>query len=292
MEWKIEYWKRDGFSFGISASPKRDSALFLPGSHLFYPRLLSEAKILEKYQVIVMDHRGFAHLQRTKDSVEDYELSWVISDFTEYIAHSIPNEVPIHLFGHSGHGYMALLLAHAQPKRFSSLSLVGTGPNHGAPLFAREPYFEQLATKERKERNLANQLRFEADCKESPEHFFIHYCRKEEALAFFDWKTDSSHFWSGIKTNRLAFDHLFGKEFANIDSKALLSELQIPAALFLGRYDFQVAPHFTWDPVCIQNPRLKKFVFEKSAHYPFWEEPEEFWMRYENWLERESLLSL
>ncbi len=44
----------------------------------------------------------------------------------------------------------------------------------------------------------------------------------------------------------------------------------------MGKYDFQVAPYFTWDPILKDFPKVQFWLFEKSAHLPFFEEPERF----------------
>lgn len=86
----------------------------------------------------------------------------------------------------------------------------------------------------------------------------------------------SFDFWEGVHTNKLAFDHLFGREFVEIEVSHYLSEIHIPITILMGKYDFQVAPDFTWDPILKDFQKVQFWLFEKSAHLPFFEEPERF----------------
>ena len=67
------------------------------------------------------------------------------------------------------------------------------------------------------------------------------------------------------------FDHVWGKVFREMDFTKGLEDFSIPTLVALGRYDY-------WNPPYLWEKTRKKFkdltirVFEKSGHYPYFEE--------------------
>lgn len=276
MRWKEEWIHRDGFQFQVVDSQGSGPTIFWLGSARYYSRVLPKL-LTERYRIVICDHRGFA--LRTKEGLEtkeEYSLETVLQDFQVLLRETLGATETVHLVGHSGHGYMAIALASSLPHRFRTLSCIGTGPNHGKPLQEREAYLKRMGSWERIRKQEENQIRFQEDITADPKNFFVHYCRKEEALSFYDWNTDSKPFWDGVKTNTLAFDHLFGEVFVDWDMNQWLDKTTIPIRLFLGKEDFQVAPYYTWDAYLSERPNLQRIVFERCGHLPFYERAETF----------------
>ncbi|WP_167482843.1 alpha/beta fold hydrolase [Leptospira jelokensis] len=277
MEWRYKTIEREGFSFLIAENNTEGPNLFWLGSALYYPRVIPEA-LSKKFKITIVDQRGFAkRLGTDVEKESSYDLDLLLSDFSFFQKQlEIP---PCLVLGHSGHGYMALAYAKKYPELVKQLLLVATGPSHGAPLQERESYFETMASVERKEKHQRLQYKFQRQIQREPEgleDFFNLYCVSQDALGFYNLSIDSTLLWEGVKTNKLAFDHLFGKLFVEIKVEDYLSAIKCPITIVLGKYDFQVAPHYTWDPILQSFPGVKKFVIEECGHLPFYERPKEF----------------
>jgi proline iminopeptidase len=71
-------------------------------------------------------------------------------------------------------------------------------------------------------------------------------------------------------------DYMWGRVFRDIDITRNIDNLDSPILVALGRYDYLVAPPFTWEPYRRKIPNMTIRVFEKSGHTPQYEEPEAF----------------
>jgi proline iminopeptidase len=127
--------------------------------------------------------------------------------------------------------------------------------------------------------------------KSSPENFFLHFCLSQEAKAWYDLSFDSSQLWNCVKANNKAFDYLFGEVFRDIDIAKGLSELNIPVFLGLGKFDFQVAPFYSWNAYKKNFRNLTMRLFEKSAHNPQLEEAELFDNEIIDWFKKNDSIN-
>lgn len=274
MEWIHQTIEREGFTLQVAINNTEGPPLFWIGSALYYPRVIPK-EITEKYQITVVDHRGFAkRTSSIKETKEDYTLEKLLEDFS-----FIQTELKIPtcpVIGHSGHGYMALAYAAKYPDQVTNLVMVSTGPSHGSPMLEAEVYFQKHASDLRKEAHLENLIQFQKNIEESPSDFFIHYCVSLEAKGFYQVPFPSRKFWEGIHTNKLAFDYLFGEVFRDIDVSEFFQKLSIPIWICMGKEDYQVAPYYTWDQILREFPEIKMTVLENSSHLPFLERPKEF----------------
>ncbi|WP_210415187.1 alpha/beta fold hydrolase [Leptospira biflexa] len=277
MEWKYKTIEKDGFSFLVATNESNGPHLFWLGSAVYYPRVIPDT-LAEAFKITIVDHRGFAkRLDEAEETESLYHFDSVLSDFSSFQNQlQIP---PCPVIGHSGHGYMALAYAKQFPTQVTEVMMVATGPNHGAPLQERETYFERLANFDRKEKHKRLQTNFQSLIQSHPEglqDFFNLYCVSQDALGFYDLSVDSTRFWEGVKTNKLAFDHLFGKLFVEINVEDYLTTIHLPIKLILGKYDFQVAPYYTWDKIIDRFPKVKRTVIDFCGHLPFFENPKRF----------------
>lgn len=58
----------------------------------------------------------------------------------------------------------------------------------------------------------------------------------------------------------------------------------LPLLLVYGRFEFLVAPVYSWDPVRPKFKNLTIRIFEKSVHSPQYEQPDLFDPELLNWL--------
>lgn len=283
MSWTYQTIEREGFALQVARNQTDGPPLLWIGSALYYPRVIP-LEIAERYQITVVDQRGFA--KRTipdLESREDYALNKLLEDFA-FLQRELKIP-PCPVIGHSGHGYMALAYAACYPELVSKLCMISTGPSHGSHLLEAEVYFQKDASDLRKATHLANQIQFQKNIETSPEDFFIHFCVSQEAKGFYQIPFPSREFWNGIHTNKLAFDYLFGEVFRDIDVSEYLKKVSVPIWICMGKEDFQVAPHYTWGSILKEFPKIKYTVLEDSSHLPFLERPDIFLTQFQNWLE-------
>lgn len=77
-----------------------------------------------------------------------------------------------------------------------------------------------------------------------------------------------------------ALDYLWGTAFADFDTGKFINQFERPILLLLSDYDFLVAPTELWEPIIAnQLESIRIYKFEKSAHNPMLEQPEEYAQR-------------
>ena len=70
-------------------------------------------------------------------------------------------------------------------------------------------------------------------------------------------------------------NHFFGVLLEDYDLRPRLSELTTPLFLAQGRYDY-ATPYHLWEDVREGIPDLSYHLFERSGHFPMFEEQEAF----------------
>ncbi len=71
-------------------------------------------------------------------------------------------------------------------------------------------------------------------------------------------------------------DRYWGEIFRDIDITDNLKNFDIPVLLCLGKFDYLVAPFYSWHKIRDKFKNLKIRFFEKSGHTPQLEEAELF----------------
>ncbi|TGL56664.1 alpha/beta hydrolase [Leptospira ognonensis] len=254
------------------------------GSAIYYPRVFSE-NFKSHFKTLFLDHRGFA--ETTNDfQKSDFELHKILSDIE--IARNHFGFGKVTMIGHSAHGYMALEYAKKFPESVSGVVIIGTGPSHGSHMAYALQDWEELSCPLRKEKWKADQQRFLPKIENDPGRAFVFYCLSAESKSWYDLSYESEPLWDGITANPLGIDYLYGEVFRDLKIEEGLESLHLPVYLALGRFDYLVAPFYTWNPYrhLFQNLHIR--VFERSAHNPQKEESESFDAELLQWLEREK----
>lgn len=264
----------DGYELGYSVESEGPTVLVL-GSATFYPRLFS-ASLREKLKLIFIDHRGFVKSPAQKQPThEEYSLERIVNDI-ERIREELGLEKLI-VIGHSGHAFMAVEYAIRHPHRVEKLILLNTAPtNSEARQQQSIAYFEQFADDARKHRFSEDIVKLGPDLEKEPERRFAHVCIRMGAHSFYDYTMDAAPLWEGVYTNMPILDHLWGEAFGALDLMERLSHVHASVVLGLGAYDYLVGPTGLWDALEERHPHVRKTVFQRSGHYPMWEEPEQF----------------
>ena len=102
-----------------------------------------------------------------------------------------------------------------------------------------------------------------------PGQQFIRTYLRNGPRTWYDPRFDASPLWEGAEAND---DHVRAQPFRDIDITEGLETLDRLVFLAMGRYDFLVAPASTWDPVRPKFRDLTVRVFERSGHWPHYEE--------------------
>jgi proline iminopeptidase len=96
------------------------------------------------------------------------------------------------------------------------------------------------------------------------------YFVRNGAHYWYDPSYDSSWMLEGIAPNMNFMPHVFGL-FRDYDVGKRTPRVTRPVFLALGRYDYLV-PYRAWDGRKDSFPNLSYNLFEKSGHYPMFEE--------------------
>jgi proline iminopeptidase len=260
------------FDLGYTIEGQGKPALVI-GSSIYYPRVFS-ANLRQALMLVFVDHRGFVRPSE-EVAASEYELDILLDDIERVRQHLGLGEIII--IGHSGHGYMALEYAKKYPQHVSHVVVICTAPNHGVALWeVKERHWEEAVCPERRAKLESDLVLLPAEVAASPETRFVSYCVRMGARSWYDFTFDGAPLWEGVHVNMAMFDRVFGEIFRDIDITKGLDALNIPVLLVLGRFDYLVAPYWTWEPYRGSFRDLTVRVFDRSSHMPPMEESELF----------------
>lgn len=272
--------RRGNFELGYTMEGSGRPALVI-GSSLYYPRTFSE-QLREELKLIFVDHRGFAPHQGLI-SQSDYELDVILEDVEALRQHLGVEQVVI--VGHSGHGYMALVYAKKYPHNVSHVALIATAPSHSQQLAEiTEQHFQEAVCPQRKAKLEKDLHSLGGELAAAPDKRFITFCIRLGARSWYDFMFDAAPLWQDVHVNMEIIDYLWGEVFRDIDITAGLEKLNVPVFLALGRFDYLVAPYFTWQPYRSQFQDLTVRVFDQSSHTPQMEQADLFDSELLDWL--------
>lgn len=249
----------------------------------YYSRVFSES-LRSHLRFVFVDHRGSAESPGPVDRAE-FELGRLADD-VELVRQHL-GLGPVIVIGHSGHSYMALEYAKKYPASVSHVVMIGISPDLSAvSAEARDEYWEELASPERKSALQKNELKMpdEKLSELPPGEAWIKTYVRNGPRAWFDPQFDSTPLWEGVKVNMDMFNYVWGELFRDIDVTEGLESLQRPVFLALGRYDFLIAPPSSWDPIRDSFQDVTIRVFENSGHTPQYEVPELFDQELLEWI--------
>ena len=266
----MNYINRDGYKISfLQVGDKSKKPIIIIGSVVYYSRLF-ENEIYKNLNLIFIDHRGFLKPEKKNQ----YSLDEIVEDIEAIrIFHGFDS---FYLFGHSGHGFMAMAYAKTYASNVEGLILSNLAPTNTEKRQQQSmQFFEKNASIERKEFFENEMAKLPLDIEIDPENFFTHLNIRMQAQSFYEFKFDGSYLWDNVYNNLEALDYLWGVAFAEFDTTSFIKNFDKPILLLLSDYDFLVAPTNLWDPV-IKKTKVELHKFERSGHNPMLEEAYEY----------------
>jgi len=256
------------------------SVVVIIGSILYYQRLFS-LNLRNHFQLVFIDHRGFVKGPEIDPMVVTMDV------LLEDIA-SVCKALELKKFvilGHSGHGYMALEFAKKYHEYVTKVILISMGPSQNSlSRQAAEEYLQQSACPDRKAVLEKNLIKLSDELQRSPDKRFITFCLRLGAKSWYDFHFDASYLWKDVYVNMPIIDRIWGQVFAEIDITKKLNQFKTPVLLILGKFDYLVAPFYSWYAIKSKFKNITIRLFEKSSHAPQLEEPDLFDQEMIDWI--------
>ena len=250
------------------------------GSAIYLPRAFSE-NLRKHLRLVFLDHRGYAPSPGPMDATA-FAPDKMLDDIER--ARQELRLGHIAVIGHSIHSVMALEYAKKYPENVSHVVMIGSPSLKAVNVQARDQYWQEFASPERKavmEENL-RRLPDEQLAQLRPGQQFLRRYIRDGPRTWYDPRFDASALWEGVEVND---DSRQAPSFFDIDFTQGLDTFDRPVFLALGRYDFLVAPPSTWDPIRPKFRDLTFKVFERSGHWPHYEEAALFDAELLRWIE-------
>jgi len=249
------------------------------GSSVCYPRVFSPG-LREHMQLIFADLRHFAD-PRQFDSADPAFRADRISldtcaDDVERVRQALELGGVV-VMGHSMHGPFALEYARRYPEHVRGVVVTGAAPcgsQEGSAEIGR--LWEADASEERKEilaRRLA-ELTPEVRATLAAEEILVREYVALGSMRFYDPTYDCSWLWEDVVPDLPVFERLEDL-LETYDLAQGPTEISVPVLIAAGRYDYG-APYTLWEKHKHKLPRHTYVLFDRSGHFPSFEEPERF----------------
>lgn len=216
-------------------------------------------------KVIFYDQRGCGQSPILK-AEEPWLLKDQITDLDELRAYLGFERIDV--FGHSWGGFLAMAYAARHPERINKLILCASAaPKFSDTIFLFEQVFPESKARQKAlefAENLGDKKAMDAGMKEYWSQVFYSPEKRESFLA----KSAS------LKMNYEIL-YAYEKDLSRFDLIPELAKFRFPVLVVTGRYDMNVAPLVAYKiHKAIDGSQFE--VLERSSHYPFFEEPDDF----------------
>lgn len=238
-------------------------------SVLWYRRYFPQA-LRDHFDIVFCDSRQWA------PTPNGFDISTItnetVADDVEAIREAVGFERPL-VMGQSQHGAMALEYARRYPSQVRGAVAVASGPPQTSTTSpeAVAAFIKRDLDPARRtvhEQNLAT--RRVPAAVETVEDFVDLYVANG-ALGWYDPTYDARWLWDGVEPNIPVMQQIVGPDVLG----AYDLPLEVPVFVALGRYDYGL-PYEFWDEARAKHPQLHYRLYERSAHNPPHEQPEEF----------------
>lgn len=271
----------DGFNFSYSIEGNGPTIL-VPGGPSHYSQTFGP-ELKNKFRFIFVDHRGFAQPAKT-DAVDKVpSMEQLVEDLEAFRRHL--NLERFYILGHSGHTYLSLAYAKTHPEHLKGIMLISAGPDLSQKnREAAELYFEEMANEKRKIIHEQNVKLMQEEMSNKPGDEFRIFCIRSAARSSYDPMFDPTPLWKDMHLNLNIVLHMWSQLFSREIECKDLKQITLPVFIGMGLHDYQVPPHFTWNPYKKHFKQLSFRVFPFSGHNPQMEESNSFVYEIERWM--------
>jgi proline iminopeptidase len=251
-------WVREG-----SGTP-----LMVIGAHRFYPRYFPQS-LRDHFEIV------FCDLRQWVPTPDGFDVSTItretFSEDIEAVRQAAGFDRPI-VAGQSQHGSLALVYAQRFPEHARGVAAVApVPPSRTAEWFeARDEFFRRDADADRLAAHERNQAKRPAAVETAQD--FIDAYVADSARCWYDPTFNCSELWEGVDVNLQVMGQVWAPA---VLGGYPVEESGIPVFLALGRYDYLV-PYTAWDDAVQRLANVHVKLYDRSAHQPPYEQPEEF----------------
>ncbi len=257
-----------------------------PGMPMMYMAHEFQKKLEEDFMVVHWDQRSSGKSFKKDLSAETINVRQYLND-AKVVIENLRERFAGNKFilaGHSWGSYLGTLLISENPDRFDAYVGIGQVVDDSIALVMQKDFLEARAVERQKEKEIT-------ELREKGTAVFEKYLFKYGA-ELKDSKSFMPFIWSGLKSPEYTWGDVFkvpqGSSTASarmkynvIDGSLLEEEIfdfQIPVFYFTGKFDYTTPFPLIEDYYSKVTAPYKEFVwFENSAHFPFFEEPDEFY---------------
>jgi proline iminopeptidase len=228
------------------------------------------------FQLIYYDHRGHGRSGRPPlDTITYEQLADDADGLREILGHK-----KIGVIGNSAGGYVALHYAIRHPNNISCLILIDS-----APAF---DYMEEIMANIQRKNPTPEMIEtIDAPVATTIEGF-RHQFRFIQPLYFYEFTSEMEDL-----TNKLIKNMILNPEVAALNDvltpkynvSSQLNKIEAPTLILVGEEDF-ICPPSQAQRMLDGIPNSELFIFEKSGHNPFYEEPDVFLKVVSDWFKR------
>ena len=254
----------------------------VPGYQGYLTRTLSE-ELRGRFQFHFLHMRGNGRSDGFP--MEAVTLDAIFEDFDAFRRHAGLERIGI--LGHSAMGCMALDFARRYPDTTAFVISIGAPPRMPGHFQKTGEFWDAHADEERKSAYGKSMAQLDMSDVAPDDRFYVTY-RAMGARYWYDPHFDCAPIASDMKVNMEMTAHLFGNVINELDPTPHFPEIACPVFLAQGQHDFS-APHTLWEGLPETLPNATYVEFERSGHYPMYEEPERFDRELFAWMERNGL---
>ena len=252
------------------------------GSIKNWPRKTFSNELRKHIKFIFMDNRAFVPPDMPVD-INNVTIETAVDD-VELLRKKLGFE-KIAVAGCSYPALLALAYAKKYPDKTSHVIMVDMSPYWNKQVIKEsENYWEANASHNRKEilKRNREKLTKEILSKVSPgKAMWMSYVANAPKY-WYDPTYDCSWLFEGFDVNPDRMGHCLNNELPKFDfTKG--AQIVTPVFLALGKHSY-VCPYYLWDDYKSKLPNLSYNLFEKSGHFPMFEEQELFDKKLIDWI--------
>jgi pimeloyl-ACP methyl ester carboxylesterase len=255
-----------------------------PGMPMMYLAHTFQRPIEEDFICVQWDRRGAGKSFRPSLSEGSLSVRRLLDDLYELvdILRTLFGKQKIYLAGHSFGSYLGMLAVREHPELFQAYFGIGQVVDNDRAMALQERFIRKEAEELREPRALADLDREGRDAHEKwLFKFHGELFASKSFLPFIKAGITSPEYGlfdipkvakgSAFSSAHLKYDVIEGPLIDNV------LEVDVPVYFLMGRHD-RVTPLALVEEYCevLKAPHKQIIGFEKSAHFPFFEEPESF----------------